>query len=193
MSSASNTGAQSPLKVLSGFAFPSSYFCGHDEGIPLVRIRDIKSGSTEVNFKGPFDRIYLLTDGDLIVGMDGDFNAVRWTGGPALLNQRVCKIVADGKSIDQGFLFHFLQPQLDLIHRRTPPQTTVRHLSTGALYGIEFPEFSLSEQQKIAEILDTLDDQIRATEQIVEKLRLTKKGLVNDLLSGGGSTVRLGA
>src|SRR5664280_838288 len=118
--------------ILNGFAFPSSGFWGNDQGVPLVRIRDINSRSTKVNYRGTFDKQYLLDDGDVLIGMDGDFNAVRWAGGRALLNQRVCKITADEERIDQGFLFHSLQPQLDLIHRRTP-QTTVRHLSTDAI------------------------------------------------------------
>lgn len=184
MNSRSKAEIRSPLKVLSGFAFPSSGFCGPDEGIPLVRIRDINSLSTEVNFKGQFDKTYLLADGDVIVGMDGDFNVVTWNGGAALLNQRVCKVVADEDVINQRFLYHFLQPQLDVIHRRTP-QTTVRHLSTGALLRIKFPNFTVSEQQRIAEILDTLDAQICTIEQVIAKLISAQEGLVVDLLTCG--------
>lgn len=43
---------------------------------------------------------------------------------------------------------------------------------------------SLSEQRRIAEILDTLDDQTRATEQIIHKLKLTKHGQLNDFFLG---------
>lgn len=50
----------------------------------------------------------------------------------------------------------------------------------------------LSEQRRIAEILDTLDDQIRATEQIIAKLKLTKQGLVSDLFSGDWPIARIG-
>jgi type I restriction enzyme, S subunit len=47
------------------------------------------------------------------------------------------------------------------------------------------PAISLIEQRRIAEILDTLDDQIRATEQIIVKLQWTKHGLLTDLLVKG--------
>ncbi|WP_084436727.1 restriction endonuclease subunit S [Aldersonia kunmingensis] len=50
----------------------------------------------------------------------------------------------------------------------------------------------LREQQRMAEILDTLDDQIRATERIVAKLKLTKQGILADLLVNGVSTSRIG-
>ena len=152
--------------------------------MPLVRIRDINSRSTKVNYRGTFDKQYLLDDGDVLIGMDGDFNAVRWAGGRALLNQRVCKITADEERIDQGFLFHSLQPQLDLIHRRTP-QTTVRHLSTDAIQSISLPGVPLPQQLRIAAILDTLDDQIRSTEQMISKLKLSRDGLIVELLTKG--------
>lgn len=46
------------------------------------------------------------------------------------------------------------------------------------------------EQRKIAEILDTLDDQIRAAEQIIAKLNLVKQGIVGDLLLTNNPEIR---
>ena len=43
----------------------------------------------------------------------------------------------------------------------------------------------LPEQRKIAEILDTLDDAIRKTEEIIAKLEQVKQGLLHDLLTRG--------
>ncbi len=48
---------------------------------------------------------------------------------------------------------------------------------------IELPP--LPEQQKIAEILDTLADAIRKTEQLIAKLEQVKQGLLHDLLTRG--------
>ena len=44
---------------------------------------------------------------------------------------------------------------------------------------------SLPEQRRIAEILDTLDEAIRRTEQIIAKLKQIKQGLLHDLLTRG--------
>ena len=60
------------VEVLSGFAFPSSGFNQLD-GMPLIRIRDLGGRTTEVRFRGTYDPAYLVTKGDLLVGMDGDF------------------------------------------------------------------------------------------------------------------------
>lgn len=171
------------VQVLSGFAFPSRGFTVED-GLPLVRIRDIASGRTEVNFRGPFDPAFLIKNGDVLIGMDGDFLVSRWLGEDALLNQRVCKVTSSSASVDQAFLFWFLQPHLDEIHRKTP-QTTVRHLSTKDVKAIPAPTMFAADQSKIAEILDTLDAAIRWTEAVVAKLKAMKQGLLHDLLTRG--------
>ena len=43
----------------------------------------------------------------------------------------------------------------------------------------------LSEQRCIAKILDTLDETIRNTEQVIKKLEAMKQGLLHDLLTRG--------
>ena len=43
----------------------------------------------------------------------------------------------------------------------------------------------LPEQRKIAEVLDTIDDAIRKTEEIITKLKRVKQGLLHDLLTRG--------
>lgn len=43
----------------------------------------------------------------------------------------------------------------------------------------------LPEQRKIAEVLDTIDDAIRKTEEVIAKLKKVKQGLLHDLLTRG--------
>ena len=49
-------------------------------------------GETSTYLNGEFDDAYVVQHGELLVGMDGDFNCALWQGRPALLNQRVCKV-----------------------------------------------------------------------------------------------------
>lgn len=44
---------------------------------------------------------------------------------------------------------------------------------------------NFEEQRRIAEVLDTVDEAIRKTEQIIEKLKKVKDGLLHDLLTRG--------
>ena len=81
--------------ILNGYAFDSKLFSEDSNDIPLIRIRDIKRGYTETFYKGDFSEEYIIRKGDYLVGMDGEFNIAEWKGNDALLNQRVCKIVAN--------------------------------------------------------------------------------------------------
>lgn len=171
------------ISVLSGFPFASENFSDR-HGIPLIRIRDLLSDTVGTFYNGPYLDEFVITNGDVLIGMDGDFNVVRWSKGRALLNQRVCKVQASSRDLDQGFLFWLLEPELLRIHRRTP-QTTVRHLSTKDLYAIKAIVPPAIEQEKVAQILDTLDTQIRQTKALIAKLERIKQGLLTDLLTRG--------
>lgn len=64
-------------------------------------------------------------------------------------------------------------------------QTSIAHLTREklALLPVVFPP--RGEQRRIATILDTLDDLIRKTEQVIAKLKQVKQGLLHDLLTRG--------
>src|SRR5437870_752262 len=140
------------VEILSGFAFKSDSF-NDSEGMPIIRIRDVVRGSSETRYRGDFDSAYIVNDGEILVCMDGEFNAARWCGGPALLNQRVCRIKSRGDQLHDGYLFHFLPSALKRIEDATP-FVTVKHLSVKDIRDIDIPLPPLAEQQRIAAILD---------------------------------------
>ena len=63
--------------------------------------------------------------------------------------------------------------------------TTRYSLSTTSVMEIPLWLPAESEQRRIAEILDTLDEAIRKTEQVIAKLQQMKQGLLHDLLTRG--------
>lgn len=154
------------IDILSGYAFPSSGF-NQKNGVPLIRIRDILSGRTETYYEGSYDLKYLIKKGDLLVGMDGDFNREYWKGTDALLNQRVCKITPNPETLDKNFLYHFLQKELDKIHATTDV-VTVKHLSVKKIQDIKIRLPSLKEQKRIAAILDKADGIRQKREQAIK-------------------------
>jgi type I restriction enzyme, S subunit len=141
--------------VLSGFAFDSEGFTDSD-GLPLVRIRDVVPGITSTYFRGAYDSRYLISNGDILIGMDGEFNRARWFGGKALLNQRVCRIASSSRDLDESYLFYYLPAALKVIEDATP-FVTVKHLSVKQIRDIAIPLPPLPEQRRIAEILDKAD------------------------------------
>ena len=152
--------------ILSGFAFKSSDF-SESEGLPLVRIRDVVRGRSETFYNGDYSNDFVINDGDMLIGMDGDFNREKWKGGKALLNQRVCKINTDGNKLDQQYLYHFLPNALLRIHAETPA-VTVKHLSVKKIRDIEIPLPPLAEQKRIAAILDKADAIRRKRQQAIQ-------------------------
>ena len=141
------------LKIQNGYAFDSKSF-QVNEGVPLIRIRDLKNGiGTETRFSGKFDPTYLVNAGDLLVGMDGEFGCYQWRGEQALLNQRVCKLAGFTSDLWPKFLFYGVNSYLKEIEELTG-FTTVKHLSSKQIASIRFPVPPLSEQKRIVAILD---------------------------------------
>ena len=133
-----------------GFAFNSDFFNEDGNGLPLVRIRDLKRGFTKTYTTEFFDKRYLVDSGDMLIGMDGEFNLTVWQAGPALLNQRVCRIRAKKSQVREGYLRFFLPVSLKRIEDRTSC-VTVKHLSAKVLNEITLPGHSLTEQQALAD------------------------------------------
>ena len=140
------------LEIRNGYVFDSKRF-SPDDGMPLIRIRDLKGAcSTEIRYNGPFDSRYIVKEGDLLIGMDGEFRCYVWAGPPALLNQRVCRL-QEFNQILPRFLYYGINKFLAEIEEHTS-FTTVKHLSSKQISGIRFPRPPLVEQQRIVAILD---------------------------------------
>jgi type I restriction enzyme S subunit len=162
--------------ILNGYAFPSKQF-KPSEGKPLIRIRDIFKDNTAVGFVGDYDSRYLVQPGELLVGMDGDFNCARWKGPEALLNQRVCKITPDPACLDIDFLTFLLPGYLQAVHDLTS-STTVTHLSSRDIAQLPIPVPPLDVQRKLAAVLSQADTRnasasshISASQRAIERFR----------------------
>lgn len=135
-------------RIQNGFAFDSARFADVG-GMPLIRIRDINKGRCSVNFIGDYDDEFVVWRGDILVGMDGEFNIAEWRGEPALLNQRVCRLVAQPGRLDSTFLLHRIKQELKRIEDETP-STTVKHLSSRQIANISFQLPDVADQRRVA-------------------------------------------
>ena len=151
-----------------GYAFDSRYFTDDESYIPLVRIRDVKRGFSETYYSEKYPEEYILHAGDLLIGMDGEFNIARWKSRDALLNQRVCKVSAKEGTCEE-YLRFALSKELKAIENRTA-FVTVKHLSAKELNKLELDVPELIEQEKIAEALDKIEIIIDKRRSELEKL-----------------------
>ena len=151
-----------------GYAFDSKCFTEDSSYPQLVRIRDVKRGYSETYYSGDYPEEYILSEGDLLVGMDGEFNIARWKSSGALLNQRVCKLTAK-VGINGEYIRFAMSKALKEIERKTA-FVTVKHLSAKELNKLELDVPKLSEQDRIADTLNRLEKVIEARQEELDKL-----------------------
>lgn len=155
--------------VVNGYAFKSKHF-SKDTGEPLIRIRDVISGETGTLYDGPRIDGYDVRAGDLLIGMDGDFNSARWQGRNALLNQRVCRIDFKSENYHPRLLSYALPGFLNKINEHTSA-VTVKHLSSRTIQNIPLPLPPLAEQSRIVDKIDELFSSIEAGERAIARAR----------------------
>ena len=176
------------LSILSGFPFDSQKFEFEDNGVymPLIRIRDINGSSTEVYYSGSYPIESVVKTGEVLIGMDGDFNISKWKGTNALLNQRVCKLREDS-SMNTHYAFYMLSSPLKAINSVTYA-TTVKHLSVYDIYNAFIPVPPISEQTAIASYLDrkcaTIDTSISNAQHQIDLLQEYKQSLITEVVTG---------
>ncbi len=164
------------LEIQNGYAFDSKGF-NPTKGIPLIRIRSLKSGTeTETRFNGDYGKKYVVKAGDLLIGMDGEFGCYEWKGESALLNQRVCRLQGFSSDLVPRFLFYGVNDYLKAIEEITG-YATVKHLSSKQILNIEFPVPPLSEQRRIVGILDEAFDGIATTKANAERTSKNARAL----------------
>lgn len=173
-------------KLLAGFPFNSDLFSTDETDMPLIRIRDIMNTSTESFYSGSYSSAYIIRKGDVLVGMDGDFNIAIWNGPDGLLNQRVCK-VEDVPGYSARYAYYVLPRLLKCINDVTY-STTVKHLSTFDIYREYFPVPPIKEQKAIADYLDKkcaeYDRKINKVNHRIDLLQEYKQSIITEVVTG---------
>ncbi|EGX3497287.1 restriction endonuclease subunit S [Salmonella enterica] len=168
---------------LAGFAFKSSHFNTHGEGLPLIRIRDVGQEFSETYYNGEYRSEFLVEKNDYLISMDGIFRIAAWQGPTALLNQRVSKLIFHSEEVSFEFISNSLQLHLYKL-QGIKAYTTVDHLSANQITEAFIPLPPKNEQFHIQETyskLMSLCDQVEgqtltsldAHQQLVETLLTT--------------------
>jgi len=173
----------SGLKFQTGNPFSSIFFNKDNFGVRLIKNRDLKSDDQVVFYSGLYTNDFIVNNGDVLIGMDGDFLPCIWEKGMALLNQRVGRILitSDWNAI---FLYYYLYNPLKEKQEGTGA-TTVKHLSHKDIENMELPLPPTEvEQTAIAQILTDMDDEICQLKADRNKYEQIKAGMMQQLLTG---------
>lgn len=164
------------VDVLYGYPFDSRLFCEDETFMPLIRIRDVKPAKASTYYSGAIIEEYRITKGDILVGMDGNFNLEKWNDVDGLLNQRVCKLSSKNEDkILNGFIYHYLKPVFKSIEGELNSGTVI-HLSAKRINKIEIPVPPIEVQSKIVEILDNFTElEAELEAQLEAELEARKK------------------
>lgn len=113
-------------RVVYGAPFASKRFNTSNDGVPLIRIRDLGTHEPSVSTSQNHRKGHLIQPGDIVVGMDGEFRLHVWKGPRAWLNQRVCHFEPK-LGVPKSFLAEALKEPLE-VFERAKVGTTVIHL-----------------------------------------------------------------
>ena len=184
------------IKIKSGFGFKLREY--ELEGIPLIRINNVMYGeiinedlcylpcSYLNNYKE-----FVLKKGDVLLALNrpitnNKLKIGKITEGPSILYQRVGKLEMDGNRYHSDFYFHYMQSE-SFINRlnNSLVGTDQPYIKTSEFENLKFVVPTLEEQEKIASILSTVDEQINNVEALIKKNKELKKGLMQTLLTKG--------
>ncbi len=174
--------------IKSGYPFDSKRFSSDKKGKrPIIRIRDVVRGYTETYTDEDCPEVFIINKGEILIGMDGDFNLAKWNASEALLNQRVCCIQSTSELLLNDFIYFYLPIPLKLINEATP-SITVKHLSTKTISQIPFPLPPLPEQQRIVARIESLfaklDEAKEKAQAVVDGFELRKSAILHKAFTG---------
>jgi type I restriction enzyme, S subunit len=125
---------------------------------------------------------YQIKNGDILVGMDGDFHMCIWSSGSALQNQRVARFESRGE-IGNFHLFLALELPIQTWNKSIVG-TTVAHLGDMHIRTIQLSWPPSSLLLKMREVLEPMSQEIIALKGQTRTLRQMRDLLLPRLLSG---------
>ncbi len=176
----SNLDSLSTVKY--GAPFASKFFNTTNVGIPLIRIRDLKKQSISTWSPENHAKGFLVTGGELLVGMDGEFNPTIWFGEDANVNQRICKI--EPKSFVSNFYLYFaLLPIMRRIEHGSTGSTVI-HLGKTDIDAIKVTEPSKDILAAYKSMVEPMLRQMVSLNVQTRILQHTRDALLPRLISG---------
>lgn len=169
-----------------------------DIGVPFLRVTDIQSKEIDWNntkYISKDEHVELIKrcnpeKGDLLLSKNGTIGILKlidWEEEFSIfVSLCLIKLKKQDSSLNAKFLLHYLSSDVaQKQFKDSSKQGTVTNLHLTEIKKCKVPLLDINEQQKIASILSTVDEQIDETEQLIVKTKELKKGLMQQLLTKG--------
>ena len=171
------------VKVVYGAPYKSAKFNDNGEGLPLIRIRDLKNCNPQFYTPEILPQTEYVNMGDIVAGMDAEFVPHIWKGNTGLLNQRVCKLMPQQTSISNLFVLYLMKPELEFV-QSYKTGTTVSHLGKADIdkFVVVLPPLEVVEE--CSKILDSILQRIKNISAESRTLSTLRDTLLPRLMSG---------
>ncbi|HUW19434.1 MAG TPA: restriction endonuclease subunit S [Sedimentisphaerales bacterium] len=174
-----------------GYAFKSNTYNDNGEYL-IITIANVQDGRMDIlecsrisELPKDIQAHQILYYGDLLISMTGNVGRIcRVNANNTLLNQRVGKLIPI--DIDIDFFFYLLNDRKFLNKMIVNAQGGAQgNIGKGDIleYKAYIPK-DKSEQTAIAEVLSDMDAEITALETKLEKYKMIKEGMMQELLTG---------
>lgn len=169
--------------IIYGAPFSSKLFNEDGEGLPLIRIRDLKLGNPQFYTTEEHKKGTIIIPGDILIGMDAEFRPTIWSGKKAYLNQRVCQIKSNKDYIHDYYLYELIKPHMQFFEF-SKVGTTVIHLGKSDIDSIKVIIPNTNYLESFSNIVAPLHDKLVSLSIENRKLRKIRDILLPKLMSG---------
>ena len=128
-------------------------------GVPIIRIQNLNDGSKPFNYwAGSLQDRVVVESGNVLLAWSGtpgtSFGVHLWKGTKGVLNQHIFRVDIESNDVLPDWLVIAVNHQLDILIGKAHGGVGLRHVTKGEVESLEIPLPSLSEQKRIAAILN---------------------------------------
>ena len=171
------------IDVVYGAPYKSSLFNEDKKGLPLIRIRDLKTNSPQIYTPEILPTTEYVDAGDIIAGMDAEFIPYMWLGDKGVLNQRCCKFKGKDHRISNFYILNLVKPKLEFV-QSYKTGTTVSHLGKADIDRFHFVTPPLEVILSFSKMIDSMKNEVVTRAQESRCLAELRDTLLPKLMSG---------
>ena len=155
------------------------------QGTPVIRLQNLTGRSAEYyysNLKLPEKNF--CKNGDLLFMWSATFGPIIWKGERAIYHYHIWKIQCRESLSDKKYLFYILDNLTEKLKRSSSSGGIMLHVTKEKMESTEIVLPDIIEQTRIAQILSDMDSEIEALEKKLDKYKMIKLGMMQNLLTG---------
>ena len=171
------------IDVIYGAPYKSTLFNDNKDGLPLIRIRDLKTNAPQFYTPEVLPNTEYINAGDIVAGMDAEFIPYVWLGERGVLNQRCCKFKGKNDAISNYYILFLIKPELEYV-QSYKTGTTVSHLGKSDIDRFRFITPPLDVVLIFSEKINAMKHEVVSRAKESRRLAELRDTLLPRLMSG---------